>query len=129
MAVPKKRTGHSAQGHRRSNWKATKPEVTKCSKCGEIALTHTVCTACGYYKGKAVSIKSPDYVATSIEAKKPIKKTAKKAEPKVETTTKKTEPQAEKTKAKAVEEVKVEEVVEEVKAETVEEEKDTKSEE
>ena len=21
MAVPKKRTGHSAQGHRRSNWK------------------------------------------------------------------------------------------------------------
>ncbi len=23
MAVPKKRTGHSAQGHRRSNWKAT----------------------------------------------------------------------------------------------------------
>ena len=30
MAVPKKRTGHSAQGHRRSNWKATKPETTKC---------------------------------------------------------------------------------------------------
>ena len=26
MAVPKKRTGHSAQGSRRSNWKATKPE-------------------------------------------------------------------------------------------------------
>ena len=23
MAVPKKRTGASAQGHRRSNWKAT----------------------------------------------------------------------------------------------------------
>ena len=70
MAVPKKRTGHSAQGHRRSNWKATKPATTKCPKCGETQLTHTVCTACGYYKGKAVSIKSPDYVETAVETKK-----------------------------------------------------------
>lgn len=57
MAVPKKRTGHSAQGHRRSNWKATKPEVTKCPNCGETVLTHTVCTACGTYKGQPVSLK------------------------------------------------------------------------
>lgn len=87
MAVPKKRTGHSAQGHRRSNWKATKPEVTKCSNCGEVVLTHTVCTVCGYYKGKAVSIKSPDYVESGAEAKKAPKKAAakpKKAEAKVE---------------------------------------------
>lgn len=90
MAVPKKRTGASAQGHRRSNWKAAKPEVTKCTKCGETVLTHTVCTACGYYKGKAVSIKSADYVETTVEAKKPAKKAtttkakAKKAEAKVE---------------------------------------------
>lgn len=93
MAVPKKRTGQSAQGHRRSNWKATKPEVTKCSNCGEVVLTHTVCTACGYYKGKAVSIKSPDYV-DSAEAKKPAKKAAaktkaKKAEVEVEAKSKK----------------------------------------
>lgn len=107
MAVPKKRTGHSAQGHRRSNWKATKPETTKCSNCGELVLTHTVCTACGYYKGKAVSIKSPDYVAEAVEAKKPAKKATKKAET------------ATKTKAKKAE-VKVEEVVEEVKPEVVE---------
>ncbi len=105
MAVPKKRTGASAQGHRRSNWKATKPEVTKCSNCGEIVLTHTVCTACGYYKGKAVSIKSPDYVDSTVEAKKPAaKKTATKA------------------KAKKAE-VKAEEVVEETKTEVVEEAK------
>lgn len=87
MAVPKKRTGHSAQGHRRSNWKASKPEVTKCPNCGEVVLTHTVCTACGQYKGKVVSIKSADYVEAT-EAKKPAKKvdtkSAKKAETKVE---------------------------------------------
>lgn len=106
MAVPKKRTGASAQGHRRSNWKATKPEVTKCTNCGAVALTHTVCTDCGYYKGKAVSIKSPDYVATPVETKKPAtKKPAAKAK-------------AKKAETK-VEEVVVEEtvVVEEVKAE------------
>lgn len=112
MAVPKKRTGHSAQGHRRSNWKATKPETTKCSNCGEIVLTHTVCTACGYYKGKAVSIKSPDYVESTTEAKKPAKKApAKKAK-------------AEKAETKA-EEVKVE-TVEEVKSEVTEETKPAK---
>lgn len=98
MAVPKKRTGHSAQGHRRSNWKATKPETTKCTNCGEVVLTHTVCTACGYYKGKAVSIKSPDYVEANVTAKKPAKKSTKKVEI--------TESEVKETVETAVEEVK-----------------------
>ncbi len=108
MAVPKKRTGHSAQGHRRSNWKATKPEVTTCANCGQPVLTHTVCSACGYYKGKAVSIKSPDYVETGVEAKKTAKKktTAKKAE---------------KVKETAVESVETKVETSETVAETVEE--------
>lgn len=105
MAVPKKRTGHSAQGHRRSNWKATKPETTKCPNCGETVLTHTVCTACGTYKGKPVSLK--DRVEAVEE--KPAKKTRKKAE--------------------KVEEVKAEETTEEVKEEVVEEAKEETSEE
>ena len=101
MAVPKKRTGHSAQGKRRSNWKATKPTTTKCPNCGAVAWAHTVCTACGQYKGKVVSRKAEGFVeATEVkEAKKAPKKSTKKA-------------------AK-VEETKVEEVVEEVKAEEV----------
>lgn len=100
MAVPKKRTGHSAQGHRRSNWKANKPELTTCANCGQPVLTHTVCAACGYYRGKAASIKSPDYVEAA-DAKKPAKKA---------------------TKSKAKKEVK-EEVVEQVtETETVEQE-------
>ena len=98
MAVPKKRTGHSAQGKRRSNWKATKPTTTKCPNCGAVALAHTVCTACGQYKGKVVSRKAEGFVEeTEVkEAKKAPKKSAKKA-------------------AK-VEETKVEEVVETVEA-------------
>lgn len=112
MAVPKKRTGHSAQGHRRSNWKATKPETTKCSNCGEVVLTHTVCTACGYYKGKAVSIKSPDYVASTTEAKKvKTKKEKVKSEAEVAEKpkkAKKTETVVEEPKTEIAEEVKVE---------------------
>ena len=79
MAVPKKRTGHSAQGHRRSNWKAIKPETTTCSNCGATVLTHTVCTACGYYKGKPVRIKDRlEEEVKVVESKKRTKKTAAK---------------------------------------------------
>ena len=109
MAVPKKRTGHSAQGKRRSNWKATKPTTTKCPNCGAVALAHTVCTACGQYKGKVVSRKAEGFVEESEvkEAKKAPKKSTKKAA-KVEET--KVEEAVE--TAEVVEEVKAEEVVE-----------------
>lgn len=80
MAVPKKRTGKSAQAKRRANWKATVPATTKCSKCGAVVLTHTVCPECGSYKGKVVSIKNPEYVnETEVkEEPKKAKRTTKK---------------------------------------------------
>lgn len=109
MAVPKKRTGHSAQGKRRANWKATKPETTICSNCGEPVLTHTVCTACGHYKGEPVSLK--DKKVEVKEEKKTAKKTTKKSTKKAEA---------------KVEEVK-EEAVEETSEEVKEEEKEDKS--
>ena len=102
MAVPKKRTGHSAQGKRRSNWKATKPETTKCPNCGETVLTHTVCTACGTYKGKPVSIK--DRTETSVAEDKKVEKEAVKTE-----------------EVKAEDTVSKEQDVEETKEETSEE--------
>lgn len=98
MAVPKKRTGARKQATRRANWKAIKPATTKCSHCGATVLAHTVCTECGYYKGKAVSVKSADYV-DSAEAKKPAKKAAAK----------KTTKKVEETKAEEVKEEKTEE--------------------
>jgi len=54
MAVPKKRTGKAKQASRRAQWKGSVPETTVCPNCGETVLTHTVCTACGSYKGKQV---------------------------------------------------------------------------
>ena len=95
MAVPKKRTGHSAQGSRRANWKATKPETTKCPNCGATVLTHTVCTSCGTYKGQPVKLADKAAAALAEPAKKSAK-TTKKSAPKTE-------------KAEKVEEVKSEE--------------------
>lgn len=106
MAVPKKRTGHSAQGSRRANWKATKPETTKCPNCGATVLAHTVCTECGTYKGQPVKLADKAAAAEKVPAKKATKKT----------TTAKKSTAKKATKAKA-EETKTEEVVEEAKAE------------
>src|SRR5574344_903520 len=92
MAVPKKRTGHSAQGKRRANWKATKPALSKCSNCGATVLAHTVCPECGYYKGKPVSIKAAE--------EKKVAKATKAAEEKQEKTTVVEEKPAKKTTAK-----------------------------
>ena len=120
MAVPKKRTGHSAQGSRRANWKATKPETTKCPNCGATVLAHTVCTECGTYKGQPVKL--ADKAAAAATAKKPAKKAAPK-----KTTAKKTTAKAAKAEEAKAEEVKAEEtaeVKEEPKAEeTAKEEK------
>lgn len=108
MAVPKKRTGKSAQAKRRANWKANIPATTKCTKCGAVILTHAVCPECGFYKGKAVSIKNPDYKSgeeTKTETKK-TRKTVKKAPVEI---TEKVETKTEETAKTAAEEVKAEE--------------------
>ena len=110
MAVPKKRTGHSAQGKRRSNWKATKPTLTTCPNCGQAVLAHTVCTACGTYKGKPVRLKD-QAAAAEVKEEKKAKKTTKKAKVKEA-------PKAEEAKV----EEKAEEVAEETKAEEAKEE-------
>ena len=80
MAVPKKRTGKSAQAKRRANWKATTPATTTCKNCGAIVLTHTVCPECGTYKGKVASAKGQAMLEYNVEEAKEVKKSKKAKE-------------------------------------------------
>lgn len=55
MAVPKRKTTPSKRDMRRAQHdKVTPVQVTACEKCGETALPHRACPACGHYKGRKV---------------------------------------------------------------------------
>lgn len=55
MAVPKKRKSPSRRDMRRAHHdKRTAPNLSACPNCGELKLSHAVCPACGFYKGREV---------------------------------------------------------------------------
>lgn len=68
MAVQTKKRSISKKKMRHSTWQtlsmkqlANRTNVVKCSNCGADKLSHRVCPACGYYKGRQVmTIKSSD---------------------------------------------------------------------
>jgi len=54
MAVPKQRKTKSRRNQRRMHIHAKKPSLVDCPQCKEKKLMHTICNACGYYKGREV---------------------------------------------------------------------------
>ncbi|MDR1476538.1 MAG: 50S ribosomal protein L32 [Rickettsiales bacterium] len=54
MAVPKKKTSHSRKNMRRSHHALGTNTVGVCKSCGEPAVPHHVCRACGSYDGRKV---------------------------------------------------------------------------
>ena len=54
MAVPKRRTSRSRQGHRRSHHRVKPIQVQYCTQCNEPILPHRVCPNCGTYQGREV---------------------------------------------------------------------------
>ncbi len=55
MAVPKKKVSSARRDKRRSqNSKLSLPTMTKCPKCGEMNLSHRVCSKCGSYAGEEI---------------------------------------------------------------------------
>lgn len=56
MAVPKRRTSKSKQGHRRSHHFITPKGVQYCTNCNEPILPHRVCANCGYYQNREVVV-------------------------------------------------------------------------
>ena len=51
---PKKRHSRARQGKRRAALSLQLPTSVACSNCGAATLAHTVCAACGYYKGQQI---------------------------------------------------------------------------
>ncbi|MGA1607246.1 MAG: 50S ribosomal protein L32, partial [Planctomycetota bacterium] len=55
MAVPKRRTSRARRGNRRLHLKIESASLVKCSNCSTKIRPHTVCSACGHYRGKQVT--------------------------------------------------------------------------
>lgn len=56
MAHPKRRQSKSRKRKRRTHYKATVPSLVACPNCGEMKLSHKVCSSCGFYDGRSVII-------------------------------------------------------------------------
>ena len=54
MTVPKQKHTKSRRNKRRLHIFLKAAALTKCPKCGQPILPHTVCLNCGYYKGTEV---------------------------------------------------------------------------
>jgi len=52
---PKGKTSKARRDKRRAQtWKIAMPNLAKCSKCGELMVSHRVCRKCGNYDKKEV---------------------------------------------------------------------------
>lgn len=54
MAVPKKRVSKQRKRKRRTHYKAERPTLNNCPRCGDPRIPHRVCPSCGYYAGREV---------------------------------------------------------------------------
>ena len=54
MAVPKRKQSKSKTRMRRAHDAIVLPSRIKCSRCGSVKLPHTICSVCGYYRGKPI---------------------------------------------------------------------------
>ncbi|MCE1198973.1 MAG: 50S ribosomal protein L32 [Marinilabiliales bacterium] len=58
MANPKHKHSSTRRDKRRTHDKAVPAQISSCSNCGSAVKYHTVCSECGYYRGKLAIEKS-----------------------------------------------------------------------
>ncbi|GAH35184.1 MAG TPA: 50S ribosomal protein L32 [Phycisphaerae bacterium] len=54
MPVPKRRTSKTRKRKRRSHHALVPVQTVECKHCGRPTLAHTVCSNCGWYRGRQV---------------------------------------------------------------------------
>ncbi len=52
--LPKRKISYGRKRRRRAHHHLTRVRLVECPSCHEMRLPHTVCSACGQYRGKAV---------------------------------------------------------------------------
>ncbi len=60
MAVPFRKVSKTRKRKRRTHYKISSNETTKCQTCGADIRPHRVCKECGSYKGKKEIIKEEE---------------------------------------------------------------------
>jgi large subunit ribosomal protein L32 len=51
---PKRKISKGRRDRRRAHDALTPSTLIACPNCGEMALQHTVCQSCGFYKGREI---------------------------------------------------------------------------
>jgi large subunit ribosomal protein L32 len=77
---PKKRHSRQRQGKRRAAIKLSLKALVDCQNCGAMILPHTVCSKCGYYKGRAVIVKKTPNQSVQGKAKNKMEENEEKPE-------------------------------------------------
>ncbi|HSX12082.1 MAG TPA: 50S ribosomal protein L32 [Rhabdochlamydiaceae bacterium] len=54
MAVPRNRTSNARKNSRRAHHAKKPKNVSKCSNCGNMRISHHVCPGCGHYANRLV---------------------------------------------------------------------------
>jgi large subunit ribosomal protein L32 len=63
VPLPKRKLSKGRRDRRRAHDALVVTNLTQCSNCGEMRLSHTVCPNCGHYQGREV-------ISVEKEAKK-----------------------------------------------------------
>ena len=56
MAVPKRKISRANRGSRRIHQALTRLQLVSCTHCGSMIRPHTICKACGHYRGRQILV-------------------------------------------------------------------------
>ncbi|MFK7741355.1 MAG: 50S ribosomal protein L32 [Planctomycetota bacterium] len=56
MATPKRKISRSQRGNRRSHQSLARTQLVSCTHCGAMIRPHTICKACGHYRGRQIML-------------------------------------------------------------------------
>lgn len=56
MATPKRKISRSQRGNRRSHQALARTQLVRCTHCGSMIRPHTICKACGHYRGRQIMV-------------------------------------------------------------------------